>query len=427
MFDNILNILLPDYPMHPVFESADWFQPQHLPGLVLALCTIGFNPYVGQAGVGTINQVQVSNHSLVPSYSVIAQPQVLFLVLDQHLNRPSFQIVGYNGSHRSRQIISNNCNLLTFSPASGEDYLDYTQLVQSSNSFSQPVSAGFTQAGNTAPEAAVSQNIPAVFAELVFDRTDRKPSIRLAYADKRPISLFAGIDYFRAQIEGIEQDRHPETFWQRCISDCLGCQLGKLAEWDFEFGTVLFLDIQPRPPDDGDAAIIQTNLQDGMARRIFACGVVKQFADGIHFLGSLKALGFIDNEQQMPVLGGEQTPQRIQGDMLDYLGTAPGASPEELTVIGAMSAVTQRLYEPVYRGAVADADGQYYRPEITVDVFGNLLFDGLEKTLQFSGNPADGNHIASLLVSSCYYDTYRHRRLFLFSACYHQNSPNRSV
>ncbi len=51
MFDNILNVLLPDYPTHSVFEFANRFKSQHILGFVLALCTVGFNPYVAQAGM----------------------------------------------------------------------------------------------------------------------------------------------------------------------------------------------------------------------------------------------------------------------------------------------------------------------------------------------------------------------------------------
>ena len=75
IFDDIFNILLPHYPKHSVLEFANRFKSQHILGFVLALCTIGFNPYVGQAGIGAIDQVQVSNHSPVPQYAVSAQPQ----------------------------------------------------------------------------------------------------------------------------------------------------------------------------------------------------------------------------------------------------------------------------------------------------------------------------------------------------------------
>ena len=92
ILDNILNVLLPDDPTHSVFEFANRLKSQHILGFVLALCTVGFNPYVGQAGIGAINQVQVSNHSPVSQYAIIAQPQMLFLVLDQQLSGPTLSV-----------------------------------------------------------------------------------------------------------------------------------------------------------------------------------------------------------------------------------------------------------------------------------------------------------------------------------------------
>ena len=70
---------------------------------------------------------------------------------------------------------------------------------------------------------------------------------------------------------------------------------------------------------------------------------------------------------------------------------------------------------------------QYHRPEIAVDMFGNLSLDGFEKTLQFSWDFADGNHTASLLIGDCLHNTYRQSKLFLFDNRYHQNSRDRSV
>jgi len=71
ILDNILNVVLPDYPMHATFKFADRFKPQHSLGLVLALCMIGFYAHVAQAGIGRIHQVQVSKHSPVPFDTVL--------------------------------------------------------------------------------------------------------------------------------------------------------------------------------------------------------------------------------------------------------------------------------------------------------------------------------------------------------------------
>jgi hypothetical protein len=63
VFDNLFDILLPDYLTHAIFEFADRLKTQQLRGPVSALCTIGFYAYVGQAGIGNINQVKVSIES----------------------------------------------------------------------------------------------------------------------------------------------------------------------------------------------------------------------------------------------------------------------------------------------------------------------------------------------------------------------------
>jgi len=54
IFDDILNVLLPDDLTDAVFEFADRFKSQYFLVLVLALCTTSFNPGVGQTGI-TIN------------------------------------------------------------------------------------------------------------------------------------------------------------------------------------------------------------------------------------------------------------------------------------------------------------------------------------------------------------------------------------
>jgi hypothetical protein len=96
-------------------------------------------------------------------------------------------------------------------------------------------------------------------------------------------------------------------------------------------------------------------------------------------------------------------------------------------VIGAMSTVPQQLDESIDSTDMADRYRQYHRPEIAIYMFGNLLFDRLEKTLQFFGNFTDGNHAASMLISTYCQNTYRHMRLLLFDNQHHQNSLNRSV
>ena len=89
VLDDIFDILLPDNLAHALLKFTDRFKSQHSIVFVLAFCTTGFNAHVGQAGIRDVHQVQVSNYSPVPQNTVIAQPQMLFLVLDQQLDSPA--------------------------------------------------------------------------------------------------------------------------------------------------------------------------------------------------------------------------------------------------------------------------------------------------------------------------------------------------
>ena len=165
-----------------------------------------------------------------------------------------------------------------------------------------------------------------------------------------------------------------------------------------------------------------------MSGSIFTGGVVKQFADGGHFLGALKGLSFVNDKKQVFVFASQQAQQHIEGDFLRYNGLVPIASPQEFTVIGAMGMVLQQPDEPVYRTSVStDTYRQYHSPEVAIDMLGNLLFDGLKKSLDFLWNCADGNHTASLHISLCYHITYRQSKLFLFDDYHYHELANRSV
>jgi hypothetical protein len=190
---------------------------------------------------------------------------------------------------------------------------------------------------------------------------------------------------------------------------------------------MFFFDVQQRGPWNGYAPIVQAHFQNGMAGSIFSRGVVVKFANGLHLFGSFESLGVVDNEEQVAVLFIEETRDHIQGNLLGYYRFIPYASPEEFTVICAMGTVPQRLDEFINSASMTDTYRQYHRPEIAVNVFGNLLFRGLEKTLPFSWDFADVSHTASLQISGCLHNAYRQTKLFLFDNNYHQNPSNRSV
>jgi len=66
VLDNLFDILLPDPLAQRRFELADRLQSQHSNLLCAALCTLGLYAQVGQAGIGAVRQVQVSNCNPVP-------------------------------------------------------------------------------------------------------------------------------------------------------------------------------------------------------------------------------------------------------------------------------------------------------------------------------------------------------------------------
>jgi len=152
-----------------------------------------------------------------------------------------------------------------------------------------------------------------------------------------------------------------------------------------------------------------------------------QPADTFHLLGSFESLGVIDNKKQIVILFFEQIKQHIQCDLLHYNRIVPDASPEKFAMICSVCGISERFNEPVYSAAVTDADREHKGPEVAIDMLGNLLFNRLEKTFQFSWDFADCNHTASLHISSCCHNAYRQTKLFLFDNCYHQNPFNRSV
>ena len=427
VFDNIFDIVLPDHLAQRRFEFADRLKSQHSIFLRVALCTLGLQAQVGQAGIGAIDQVQVSNYSPVPQDAVIAQPQMLFLVLDQHLNRPAFQIVGDDFLHRGVQIIGHQCDMFPIILTAREYNLHLADFIQPADAFGQSVGLGLSQAGDPVPTAAVVQDIPAVCAQTVGLRFDLKTPIGSRNADKMPLSGLAGIDHFGTQIEGIKQHRDLEMARQLGLTDGLTGQLGQLLKVDSQSAGMLFFDIQQRRPRDGDAAIVQTDLDNGMACAVCAGGMVKQFADGIHLFGAFEGLGVIDDKEQIAVFLMEQAAQQVQCNLLHDHRLAPVAAPQKLAVIGAMGAVSHQLDEFVNSAAMTETHGQNERPEIVVNMAGYLLFDRAEKTLQFLGNSADSNHTASVHISISYQNTYRHKRLFLFNDFHRHENANRSV
>ena len=131
---------------------------------VFALCTLVFNANMGQAGIGAIDQVQVSNYCPVPPNAVIAQPQMLFLFLDHHLNSPPLQISATIFFIDKRTSLVTNAITVPVITAFREDDFDRRPVYSGSNPLSQFVLAGFPQPCNAVPAAGSLQKILAVLA-----------------------------------------------------------------------------------------------------------------------------------------------------------------------------------------------------------------------------------------------------------------------
>ena len=209
--------------------------------------------------------------------------------------------------------------------------------------------------------------------------------------------------------------------------DCLCCQASKLAEWDFEAGGVFLFNVQPRAPRDGYTTIIQRDFYDSMSGSILAGGVVMQSAYGCHLLGPLESLRIVDDEKQIPVIFLKQTKQHIQGNLLHYDGTVPDAAPEKFTMVGSMSRVPQCLGQSVNGYCMSDGDSHCQGPKVLPCSLVKMVSEGLEKTLQFFGDIADCNHMASLVISDCIYNSYRQSRPFFFWVLCNHKFKNRSV
>jgi len=325
------------------------------------------------------------------------------------------------------KIVRNQGHVLAFASAAGEDHLDRPQFVDSAHSFRQAVGFGLSQTSDGAPLAAVSQDILAVSAQLAFNRAYGKPPVGLAYANIMPAFLFTGMDDCGAQIESIEQDGDLERRRQTCLSDGLGGQVSQFIERDLQRLDVFFFDIEPRTPGDGYAAIVETDLHDGMAETILARCVVVKPSDSVHFLGSLKRLCVVNYQEDVSVVLAKQAPQHVQGNILHNLRFAPAASPKKLPVIRPVRGAPQGFGQAFYGTAMIYGDSQNQRPKVSPGSLCEVAPERREKTLHFSGYFADSNHTASPTITSCFQKCYRPSRPFLFDNCYHQNLKNRSV
>jgi len=427
-FNNILNFLLPNNLMHTVFELADRRYRQHILGFVFtALCMLGIHAHMGQAGIGTIDQAQVSNYRPVPPHAVIAQPQMLFLFLNHHLNRPTLQIKANDFRHRQTQIVRNQCDYCFIISAFGKDDFNCAQFIHRSHTLSKFIVGCFFKPLDAVPSARSVKNISAVFTNFMFDRINGKPAIRLADANITPFPLLAGIDDSRAKIERIKQHGDIEFLRYVGVENNLPRQFRQFPKRLLKALGVFFFDVQPRAQRDRYSPVEQTGFENRMAHTIFTRSMVMNLADCLHIPGSLDRLRIIDNQQAVFTTFLIEPLENSIRLLFHDRRRIKFASPEKLAVIGAVSCISQELDQPANRAAVADTNGQDEIAIIRIDVSRYLVVDRFEKRFDFLRNFADSNHKASLPVNIGFHSVYRLERLFLLDHSIHKIRYHRSV
>ena len=149
---------------HLLLEFTDGRKMQRILGVLLALCTLGHHPQVGQAGGRDINQAQVSNYRLVPTNVVVAKPQTLLLILDQHFNGPTLKVSGQYFFSRRMNVVRHQCDMVGLPFPSREDNLNLSQTIHSADPFGQTIRTTFAQSLDRVRFAFSFQYIAAVFA-----------------------------------------------------------------------------------------------------------------------------------------------------------------------------------------------------------------------------------------------------------------------
>ena len=427
VFDDIFNILLPNDPTHALFEFAHRIKRQHFLSLAVALCTMSTYAHVGQAGIGGINQVQVSNYSPIPKNTVIAQPQMLLLISDKHLNRPAFEITDDHRRGRQFEIVGHQCPIVALAFAACKDNVDLAKSLHKAFAHRNAIESRTAKPLDALPAAAVTQHIAAVIAQTSADAADGEVAIGLCNADIMPFTFFAGFDDTGAQIERIEQDRHVERVRNGRRHDRFGGQFGEFAKWQTQFTRVLSFDVEPGAPWYGDASIIETGLENHVAFGVCSARVQMDGSDRIHDFGIFERLCLVDDQEQPSVFLRAEPAEQIQGDLLYDQGFIPGGPPKKFAVIGPVGGVSEGPGQAIDRGAMADSKGHDQRPEVFPRLFGEVAFEGFEKTVQFFGNFADCNHTVSPTIIVCGYKCYRLKRPFLFGVNSYHDSDNRSV
>lgn len=425
-FNNILNFFLPDNLAHAGLEMAYRSRLHIIFIFALAFFTFG-QADVGQAGIGAVNKAKVSCNRPVPQHAVIAQPKMLLLLFNHHLNGPSTQIIADDFIRAGSEVIGNNCDKIPVTSPLREHDFHFAEIFHRSNPPSDSAAAGLAQASDGIPAARALQNVFAVSADFFAAAVNSQPAIRLANTDEMPLAGIAGLRHDRAEIKRIEQNFDVELLRNLNIQNNLSSQLGEFFERHIQLCSMFFFDVQPTADWNGNPAIPQACLENRMAHAVLAGGMMMNLSDGLHLLRPLDGLRVVDDEHATAAVFTIQPSEQTQRQIPMSSRVIKTAAPEKLAVIGPVLNVSKHADDALDGACVADADGHDEVAIIGVGVSCENRFYRPEKSVKFSRDFADSNHTASLPVNTVVHNIYRPARLYLFKHSYHKIPYYRSV
>ena len=359
-FHHIFHGFVP-YCLPPLgLELPDRRKTQHTLFVFAALCTLGVHAQVGQAGVGAIDPVQVSNHSPVPQYAVSAQPQMLLLVLDQQFDRPATQVIRDNLSAGSGKIVRHQRNRLSVPAPAREDDLDRAEFLHRPNPAGHTIGLRLVQPGDLHPLPRTTQNIGSVGSEMMRPAIDREPAVGLAHPDVMPALVFHGSGYGRAPVIGVKQHGNVHRGRQGKSSYRLGCEFRQGRKRNLQLAGLLFLDLEPTTPGNRDTGAVQAGFEDRVAGPVPAGGVRVELAHGRQHLLALERQGWVRQQTGEPEGRGRPA---ILWCLTDLAQSFFPERHAELTV-GLIEAIRKAVGEEALRRVIetrADAQVQAYR------------------------------------------------------------------
>ena len=360
---------------------------------------------MGQEGIGQKHQVQVVNCGLIGEVLVLAQPQELFAVLEEHFDLPTMVVRRNDLTGRELRVIRHQSQDFGFALFAGEHHV---QASQRADLHPAGVDTGVSHRTVFLLEGeallrrpAVTEQVASVGPGLELTTVAEEIAVALERRDKMEPLAPTGLDDRRAQVEAVEQDADANILGRLEFADQLGGQFGGLTEGPLQRPTVLLLDVQPHAPGNRVAA----KRQDGRDVLMAPHGGVGQWvfhpADGLHGLAAFAFLGVVEDQ-----LDGLSRLRRQQGQQLlglegQHDRRLPAGPVQE--VVEAAAVGMHPLVQVAVEGAdIASAPGegnqQHEQAKVVEMVPEELLAQRFKERLEFFGEMDDLKHTGNLLV-----------------------------